>query len=607
MSASDFTCPFCHYFFSSPVTLPCSHHMCQGCVQVLYDFSVLHSLSSLPAIVPLDPPSRVSDPMGHVETGGSTRTLACAKCAVTFEVNGGQLKGGRKEEKGTEELGIGKVNMLLEEATEKFKKERNQTPVCGHDCGKEATVECAQCRAAFCADCFAVLHAKTAFMTHSLLPIGKLNEKKAGECPVHNKELELYCNTCQLIACLTCYSFGEHKNHICVPIADHFAFIQQRMASLIPESKRSADKLKSLSVDVANTINRVNEVYDDLDLKIIMVKQQLLDAIEQRFFVLNKKSRFVRETKLSRLQTQLASLVQAPKQFEKLQGLLENSLESDDHWEQMSILALAEKEMSVMNISSLELAPCEDASVIERLDATASLKQLSIFGVISTAGEVKLATENRANAIQQAHPPIFKPSAVSNPLAVHFSSNSTTASIPQPKPAEKSDFELKQEKFRNAFHNPILFKNWTNAAQIRAQASKFDITKSLSLVDQTHIGGVQVLHFDSIEPLNSWIAFDFKDSYHMVRSRVYNGADSEWQIQYSDDYNSWKTCANVSFNSTEWNDFTWRSVGAHQFWRFLMISNTGKRWFEKFEWYFVPNEIIIEMKTLLATAKNGKK
>ena len=40
------------------------------------------------------------------------------------------------------------------------------------------------------------------------------------------------------------------------------------------------------------------------------------------------------------------------------------------------------------DLANIQLAPCEDATIIERMDASASLRPLSIFGVITTPAEV---------------------------------------------------------------------------------------------------------------------------------------------------------------------------------------------------------------------------
>lgn len=51
--------------------------------------------------------------------------------------------------------------------------------------------------------------------------------------------------------------------------------------------------------------------------------------------------------------------------------------------------------------------------------------------------------------------------------------------------------------------------------------------------------------------------------------------------------------------SAEWNAASWRPQGAHRFWRLQCAENKGSNWYEKFEWYFVPNDVMSDMKKLM--------
>jgi hypothetical protein len=68
-------------------------------------------------------------------------------------------------------------------------------------------------------------------------------------------------------------------------------------------------------------------------------------------------------------------------------------------------------------------------------------------------------------------------------------------------------------------------------AQISAHAQRFDAPSAMQLVDKTPL--VKVLHFDGFET-KGHITFDCSAPAYMVRCRVFNGAGSKWDVQYSD-------------------------------------------------------------------------
>lgn len=95
------------------------------------------------------------------------------------------------------------------------------------------------------------------------------------------------------------------------------------------------------------------------------------------------------------------------------------------------------------------------------------------------------------------------------------------------------------------------------------------------------------------------MAFDLKAMFYIIRCRIKGCRDSQWEIQFSDDNVVWKSCTLTQLVSDDWNDITWRLSGSHRYWRFLIISNTGKRWMEKVEFYYVPSDIMNAMKASL--------
>lgn len=155
---------------------------------------------------------------------------------------------------------------------------------------------------------------------------------------------------------------------------------------------------------------------------------------------------------VARLNNQKQSMERLPLFFNKMAQSLQNSLDSEDQWAQMECLGEVENTMQKLDVSKLQLAPFEDNSIIERLDASATLKQISIFGVIATSAEIRQATENRASSIQNQM-------QIAKADAVALASSSTALLVNSPKHrriASPSDFEHQRKNYLSAFERMLL-------------------------------------------------------------------------------------------------------------------------------------------------------
>ena len=149
-------------------------------------------------------------------------------------------------------------------------------------------------------------------------------------------------------------------------------------------------------------------------------------------------------------------------------------------------------------------------------------------------------------------------------------------------------------RYKKLLADPLPFSEFTDAAQVSAQATRFEASHALSLFDKTPL--TRVLHFDGAAARGAWVAFDAKRPVYMVKVRVFNGMGSKFDVEYSDNSQDWKPCGKLDLTSAEWNVGTWRPAGGHRFWRLLLTENPGQHWFEKFEWSVVPNDVMAEMK-----------
>ncbi|KAJ8278228.1 hypothetical protein GJAV_G00085320, partial [Gymnothorax javanicus] len=179
----QFNCPICLDLLKDPVTIPCGHNYCIGCIQGCWD------------------------------KDDHTGVYSCPQCRETF----------------TQRPVLGK-NTMLAEVLEKLKKTGLQAAPPAHcdagsgdvDCDYcteqtfKAIKTCLVCLASFCETHLQPHYKSPAFKKHKLVKAtGNLQEKI---CRHHDKLLEVYCRTDQQCICYLC-TMDEHRGHDTVSTA----------------------------------------------------------------------------------------------------------------------------------------------------------------------------------------------------------------------------------------------------------------------------------------------------------------------------------------------------------------------------------------------------
>ena len=148
---------------------------------------------------------------------------------------------------------------------------------------------------------------KSAFQTNQLLEILDKHEKVKQDilyCPKHeNRELELYCETCEELICFQC-TIQQHNGHKYNLIGEVFEKHKQEiMSSLNPAEQQKTLAKKALEkLDV-----RCREITDQraaLQAKIHKSSQQLHEIINLREKELTDKLNYITQEKLSDLASQ---------------------------------------------------------------------------------------------------------------------------------------------------------------------------------------------------------------------------------------------------------------------------------------------------------------
>lgn len=202
LDKDQFNCSICLDVLKDPVTIPCGHSYCSGCIQNYWD---------------------QDDYLG---------VYVCPQCRQNFNPRPLLAR-----------------NTILADVVEIFKNTTLQdaaAPTAGRTFAEAGDVECdvciglkskaasscLVCLASYCDDHVRPHYESSAFKKHKLVAASKRLQETI--CPRHDKLLEVYCRTDKRCICSLCLT-DEHKGHDTVLAEEE---IQQKKVITSPELHR---------------------------------------------------------------------------------------------------------------------------------------------------------------------------------------------------------------------------------------------------------------------------------------------------------------------------------------------------------------------------------
>ncbi|XP_002943436.3 E3 ubiquitin/ISG15 ligase TRIM25 [Xenopus tropicalis] len=251
MAAADLrdelNCSICLSIYTDPVSLPCDHNFCRGCIGAAWD------------------------------TQGGSGSYSCPECRAEYP-----------------ERPALERNKILADIAEQFLStdpEHDGTGIfctyCVHS-PVPAAKSCLQCETSMC-DAHVKVHSKSA--EHVLTePTTNLGNRK---CFVHDELLKYFCNEDSAYICVSCYMFGEHKTHHVVFLNEIFEKKTEKMKNildkLIPERdeiEKSVQSLQERQREVegkaAGEAERVTALFRDIKDHLEALEKQVLSEISKQ-------------------------------------------------------------------------------------------------------------------------------------------------------------------------------------------------------------------------------------------------------------------------------------------------------------------------------------
>ncbi|XP_030633357.1 tripartite motif-containing protein 16-like protein [Chanos chanos] len=292
----QFMCPVCLDLLKDPVTIPCGHSYCMGCIKGCWD------------------------------QDDQKAVYSCPQCRQIF----------------TPRPFLGK-NGILAQMVEKLKKTRLQIAAPPAHCyAGPGDVECSVCTGTklkaikSCLECLDS-YCQTHFEQHEKLfkgkrhkvtdATGKLQEKI---CSLHEKLLEVFCRTDQQCVCLLCV-MDDHRGHETVSAAAERTEKQMQLGETRRKTKWRIQKREKEVQELRQAVRSLRRSAQAAVEDSERIFTELIRSIERRRHEVTKLIRDQEKSELSRAEGVLERLEQEIADLRRRDTELEQLSHTEDH------------------------------------------------------------------------------------------------------------------------------------------------------------------------------------------------------------------------------------------------------------------------------------
>ncbi|XP_061084141.1 tripartite motif-containing protein 16-like [Conger conger] len=288
------SCSICLDLLKNPVTIPCGHSYCMGCIKVCWD------------------------------RDDHTGVYSCPQCRETFIPRP-----------------VLRKTTMFAEVVEKLKPGLQAAPPAHCYTGpgdmpcdvctgrkRKSTKSCLVCLASYCEIHLQPHYESPAFKKHKLVKTkGNLQEKI---CPQHDKLLEVYCRTDQQCICLLCV-MDKHKGHKTVSAAAERTKKQKQLGATQSKFQQRIQKREKELQDLRQAVQSLKHSAQAAVEDSERIFTEMIRSIERRCSEVKELIRDQEKAEVSRAEGLLERLEQEIAELRRREAELEQLSHTEDH------------------------------------------------------------------------------------------------------------------------------------------------------------------------------------------------------------------------------------------------------------------------------------
>ncbi|XP_061073883.1 tripartite motif-containing protein 16-like [Conger conger] len=291
----EFICVICLDLLKDPVTIPCGHSYCRGCIQDYWN------------------------------QDDHTGVYSCPQCRTTF----------------TPRPVLGR-NTMLADVVEKLKKTGLQaapSALCYAGPGdvacdvctgrkRKAVKSCLVCLASYCETHLKLHNELNPGNTHNIInATGHLQDNM---CPQHKKQLEVYCRTDQQCICLLCV-INEHRGHDSVSAAVEWTEKQKQLGATQNKSQQRLQEREKELQDLRQAVQSLKCSAQTAVEDSERIFTEMIRSIERRCSEVKELIRDQEKAEVSRAEGLLERLEQEIAELRRRDAELVQLSHKEDH------------------------------------------------------------------------------------------------------------------------------------------------------------------------------------------------------------------------------------------------------------------------------------